>query len=179
MISIAGAQQTRAANTNFEPQEKTPPKIVFSTPNPADLVHIDGGKNPEMIPQWNVWESAFGMVALVSDVPTEVAVSLSNEEQAALVAAAKEAVANRRACERRVLELAPLLQTAEAKSVNDKTQEINLEYRQQTLRLRDRVLAAAVRPEGQAALNRWVDSTKAGMRISIPKAELDFYRRPQ
>jgi hypothetical protein len=178
MMSTAGALQTRAANTSLEPQDKTPPKVVFSMPNAADLVHIDGSKNPEMIPQWNAWESAFGIVALVSDIPADVAVHLSKEEQAALVAAAKEAGANRRACERRVLELAPLLQTQEAKSINDKTQEINLEYRQQTLRLRDRVLAA-LGPEGQAALNRWVESTKSGMRISIPKAELDFYRRPQ
>jgi hypothetical protein len=174
----AGAQPTRAANTNLERQDKTPPTVVFSRPEAADLVHIDGSKNPEMIPQWNAWESAFGIVALVSDIPTDVAVHLTKEEQAALVAAAKEARDNRRATERRVLELVPLLQTQEAKSINDKTQEITLEYRQQTLRLRDRVLAA-LGPEGQAALNQWVESTKSGMRISIPKAELEFYRRPQ
>jgi hypothetical protein len=178
MIVSAGTQQTRAANTDREPQDKTPPKVVFSMPAAADLVHIDGSKNPEMIPQWNAWESAFGIVALVTDIPTDVAVHLSKEERAILVAAAKEAGDNRRACEQRVLKLTPLLQTEQAKSINDKTQEINLEYRQQTLRLRDRVLAA-LGPEGQAALNQWVEATKSGMRISIPKADLEFYRRPQ
>jgi hypothetical protein len=77
-----------------------------------------------------------------------------------------------------VLKLAPTLNTEEARFINERTQEINLDCRWQTLRLRDRVLAG-LGPLGQTALSQYVESTKAGMRVFVPRNELAFYRQPQ
>ena len=46
---------------NAEPaaeQDKTPPKIVFDIPPLSERIEIDGKKNPELIPQWDVWQSS-------------------------------------------------------------------------------------------------------------------------
>ncbi len=77
-----------------------------------------------------------------------------------------------------MLKLVPTLKTEEARLINERTQAINLDCRWQTLRLRDRVLAD-LSPVGQAALTRYVEFTKAGIRVYVPKNELSFYRQPQ
>jgi len=160
-------------------QGKTPPRVVFSNPLPSEILHIDGSKNPEMIPQWRVWGYAFLVMAGgYKLVPSVVMDHLSEKEAAVLLKAAADDQKYYVECETRVLKLAPLLQTEEARTINEKTREINLDCRRQTLRLRDGVLAA-LSPEGQAALMQWVESNKAHMRESVPKRELVFYQQPQ
>jgi hypothetical protein len=160
-------------------QEKTPPKVVFSNPKPSEIVQIDGSKNPEMIPQWNVWGYAFRVIAGgPKAIPTVVLSHLSDEEAALLHKEAETDEKNDVECQERVLKLIPLLSTDQAKIVNEKTREINLDCRWQTLHARDRVLAG-LSPEGQAALVAWVESNKAGMHVSVPKRELAFFRQPQ
>jgi hypothetical protein len=160
-------------------QGKTPPKIIFSSPSPSEMVQIDGSKNPELIPQWSVWQFAFRVIAGgTKAIPTEVLVHLSNEEANLLRATAEADEKNDIECQTRVLKLVPLLQTDEAATVNERTREINLDCRAFTLKARDRVLEG-LRPQGQAALNDWVESNKVGMQVSVPKKELSFFRQPQ
>jgi hypothetical protein len=160
-------------------QDKAPPKVVFSTPSAAEVIHIDGSKNPEMIPQWRTWWYAFVVMAGgLKQVPSLVLDHLTDTEEALLLKAAEEDAENYALCEARVMKLAPLLQTDAARTLNEKTREINLDCRRQTLQLRDRVLAA-LSPDGQAALTRWVESNKAFMKESVPKRELAFYRQPE
>ena len=174
----ATAPAVRAASAGPPAQDKNPPKVVFDIPPLSERIYIDGSKNPEMIPQWDVWQAAFLIMAKVSDLPTEVLKHVSKEEAALVLAAAKENGQNRLACEERALKLIPTLQTEEAKFINDRTQQINLDCRRQTLHLRDRVLAG-LGPPGQTALSQYVESLKAGMRVYVPKNELAFYRQPQ
>jgi hypothetical protein len=158
-------------------QSKTPPR--FSTPRPSEYVHIDGSRNPEMIPQWATWAFAFRVIAGGSRlIPTVVLGHLSEAEAAEVV---KEATADQKRdaeCQERVLRLRPLLLTERAAVINEKTREIQLECRWRTLRARDRLLAR-LRPEGQIALIQWVESTKSGMEVSVPKRELAHYQQPQ
>jgi len=160
-------------------QGNTPPKITFSNPPLSEMVQIDGSKNPELIPEWNVWQVAFRAIAGgAKTIPTSVLVHLSKDEADLLRATAESDEKNDLECQGRVLKLVPLLQTAEATTVNERTREINLECRSFTLRARDRVLEG-LRIQGQAALVEWVESNKAGMRVSVPKKELAFFRQPQ
>ena len=100
------------------------------------------------------------------------------EEGTLVIEAAREDAMNLQACQERVLQLMPTLRTEEARFINERTQAINLEFRWQVLRLRDRVLAVIGLP-GQAALSQYVESLKEGMRVFVPKKELAFYRQPQ
>ena len=159
-------------------QEKTPPKIVFSNPPPSEWVHIDGSKNPELIPQWDAWRATFHHYTLMSDLPRDLIRHLTDEEAALVKAAAKEDGKAMLACQERVLKLKPLLKTVEAYQINDKTKEINLDCRWQTLQRRDKLLES-LSPEGRTALVNSVESVKAGMTVSVPRNELAFYRQPQ
>ena len=62
--------------------------------------------------------------------------------------------------------------------MNERTREINLDYRRQTLALRDRVLAA-LGSGGQQALVQDIESLKGTIRIIVPKNELQYYRLPE
>ena len=154
------------------------PPIQFSTPPPSEWVHIDGSKNPELIPEWSVWKSAFRNILIGGHLPTVVLTQISKEESAAILAAARENAKNVAACEQRGLMLKPLLETETPAVINRKTEELNLECRWQTLRLRDR-LVQSLEPDGQAALRQWVESLKAGIQVSVPKAEFAFYMKPK
>jgi hypothetical protein len=159
-------------------QEKTSPKIVFSNPPPSEWVHIDGSKNPELIPQWDVWRIAFHNYVLVADLPTKVLRHLSNEEATLVMTAAKEDAKGLLGCQERMMRLQPLLKTEEAYQINEKTKEINLDCRWQTLHRRDKLLESLTL-EGRTALVNAVESIKAGMSVSVPRSELAFYRQPQ
>ena len=159
-------------------QDKKPPQVVFDIPPVSERIQIDGSKNPEMIPQWDAWQATFEIIARVANLPTDLVEHLSKDEMELLRAAAKENAEDQVACQQRVLKLAPMLKTAEARHINERTQEINLECRWQTLRLRDRLLGS-LGALGQAAVSRYVEANKAGIRVYVPRNELAFYRRPQ
>jgi hypothetical protein len=154
------------------------PPVQFSVPAPSEWVHIDGAKNPELIPEWSVWKHAFMVFGVASELPTDVMKHLSKEEAAAVRAAAAQHRKDTSACEQRGLKLRPMLETEAVDAVNRKTEELNLECRWQTLRLRDRLLEA-LRSDGQVALRQWVEAAKADIRVSVPKKELDFYLKPK
>jgi hypothetical protein len=173
----AAAPAVRAASAG-PPAQGTPPKVVFDSPPLSERIEIDGRKNPDMIPQWDAWQAVFEIIAKVSDLPTDVLQHLSKQEAALVLSAARENSQNFVACQQRVLKLVSTLQTEEARFINDRTREINLDCRWQTLRLRDRVLAG-LGPPGQTALSQYAEETKAGIRVYVPKNELAFYRQPQ
>jgi hypothetical protein len=154
------------------------PPIQFSVPPPADWIHIDGSKNPELIPEWSVWDTAFRVFHSVGDLPTAVLNAATKEEAAAIQDAATEHGRITAECEERGLKLIPLLGKETPRVINEKTQALNLDCRTRTLALVDRLLER-LRPDARAALNQWVESQKKGMRASVPKRELEFYLRPK
>jgi hypothetical protein len=153
----------------------------FSDPAPSEYVHIDGSRNPEMIPEWSTWEFAFRTIAGGSKlIPTQVLQFLSGREAELLLEEALASQERDAACQARILRLKPLLTRETAKKIDERTREIQIECRWQTLHARDRLLAALEdNPEGQMALIQWVESTKSVTRVSVPKAELAHYRQPQ
>ena len=180
VLAVAMVATTTPVRASAGPpaQEKKPPQVIFDIPPMSERIEIDGRKNPEMIPQWDAWQATFEIIAKVSNLPADLVKHLSTDEVEWLRAAAKENAQDQLACQQRVLKLAPTLRTEEARFVNERTQEINLDCRWQILRLRDRLLGSLA-PLGQAAVSQFVESTKAGIRVYVPRNELAFYRRPQ
>jgi hypothetical protein len=183
VIAVAGMMgfgtvRTASAGQAAQDPAKPPPNIVFNFPPISERIEIDGSKNPEMIAQWDVWKAAFLIIDKSSDVPTMVWKVATKEEVALIVKAAKENAAIEQACEGRALKLAALLRTDEARFINERTQALNLECREQTLDLSDRLLSELSR-QAAAALAQYVESLKAGIRVYVPKGELAFYRQPR
>ena len=112
-----GASSIFSIPVNAEPpaeQEKTPPKIVFDIPPLSERIEIDGKKHPELIPQWDVWQSAFDLMVKTSELPTEVWRGITKDEADLILAAGKENARNFLTAQERVLKLMPTLQTDEA-----------------------------------------------------------------
>lgn len=157
------------------PQGRTP---RFSSPPPSEWVHIDGSKNPELIPEWSIWQRGLQILARSSALPTTILQQFTSEESALLKKETAEELARDAACQRRVLKLAPLLAMEKARILDEKTKVIQLDCRQQTLDARDRLLAR-ISPGAQVALAEWIEALKAGTRVSIPKKELAHYLQPR
>ncbi len=178
-VLAAAAPAVRAASAALPAQDKkNPPQVAYEIVPASERLEIDGRKNPELIPQWDVWHAAFEIMSRASDLPTEVLKTISAEEAALIRDAARENARNYQVAQERVLKLFPTLQTDEAKLVTERTQAINLEFRWQVLGLRDRVLAG-LNPSGRVALSGYVESLKAGMRVFVARKELAYYRQPQ
>lgn len=149
------------------------------TPPPDEIVTIDGAKNPELIPQWSVWEMAFRVMAGgPRQLPSSVYHVVSKEEGARIMAAADADQRRDAACRERIAKLRPLLLTTKPSVINARQMEIQIDCRWQTLRTRDRLLEE-LRPEGQAALVAFVESLKSGTQVTVPRRELAHFLRPQ
>jgi hypothetical protein len=155
--------------------------LLVQASAPTDLITIDGAKTPEMIPQWAVWTSAFHIITASRRAGSNAlqdVLGLTDPEAARLFREAEAQYARDSACGRRVERLRPLVGKEKDSAINGRTEAIQIECRWDTLRARDRLLEA-LRPEAQVRLSRWVEDHKAGMQVTIRKAELAHYQRPQ
>ena len=159
-------------------QEQKPPQIVYEPVPESERLEIDGRKNPEMIPQWDIWLAAFEIISRASELPTEVLKQVSAEEASSIREAARENSRNFLALQQRVLQLVPTLQTDEAKFVTERTQALNIDFRWKVLRLRDRLLAGLepVGPGGPHQLRRITESRHPRVRS---EEGTRVYRTPQ
>lgn len=148
-------------------------------PSPDGRIEIDGSRNPEMIPQWVVWASAFRAIQWVKELPTDVYRLATAQERELILSEAAANVRRDEACTKRIeREIRPLLGREQLDVVKARQQDIHLECRWQTLHARDRLLEK-LRPEVLTELTRFVEETAAGTTLSMPVEELPFYRQPQ
>ena len=78
----------------------------------------------------------------------------------------------------RVVKASALLTPRNVSAIDARVRQINLECRWETLHARDRVLAA-LNPDGRAALMAFVESTKVGTSLSIPRKDLARFLEPE
>jgi len=151
-----------------------------------EIITIDGRKNPELIPQWAAWRSAFNVIRGAHDVPTAVYIVATREERALLVKDAETDAGFYKECESRALKLRdPVVnepndtkRAALIARLQPRADAIELECRQHTLDLRNQVLQA-LSSATQSAVRNWVEAGKSGMQITLRKADLKRYRLPE
>lgn len=148
-----------------------------SSPTSSNIVYIDGAKNPELVPRWNAWETAFHVFA--GGIKTLPLARHLSAEEIGLAAAEAEAHAKREAEHRaRILRLAGLLGKQKRSELDARQRELKLEYRRQILDARDRLMAA-VSTSARLALAEYIDSVKASTTITMNKSELAFFLQPE
>ena len=158
-----------------------PPPVRPPQPDQPDMeiVHVDGARSPELIPQWSVWGYVFRIVSGgPRQLPTSVLNLVSREEEALVVAEADAVQKIDAACQSRLARAAAKLGTGPIAVVDAKVREVSIDCRRETLRARDRILAA-LNPEAAAALAAFAESTKAGTSISVRKKDLARYLEPE
>jgi hypothetical protein len=166
MVLVAGG-----SDAALHAQGTGPPRV--------EMLHIDGRKNPELIPQWNAWGYAFRVFAGgPRQLPTMVLDRVSKTEEAFILAQADLVQHVEAECRERLGRIAARRPLEKPDALARQVRELALECREATLRARDRVLAA-LNPDGQAALIDFVESTKAGTSITIAKSELARFREPE
>lgn len=143
------------------------------------VVQIDGAKNPELVPQWNAWSYAFRVIAGgPRELPHEVHTLVSPAERRMMLAEADLAVENEAACQRRLLKARDVPGRDGAGQVRVRLHAIALGCRRATLAVRDRLLER-LEPGAAAALAAFVESTKSGTTITVPKADLARFLEPE
>jgi hypothetical protein len=149
-------------------------------PRPEDIVVIDGSKSPELIPQWHVWGFTFRVIAGgPRELPTAVLLLVSKDEEKLIKAEADSVQKSDASCAERGIKTYGLLKQGEPLlSVDAKMHAITLECRWKTLQARDRILEG-LNPEARIALIKFVEDSKQGMTIKVPKNGLARYFEPQ
>jgi len=156
------------------PQPAPPP----SAPQP-DIVHVDGARSPELIPQWSVWGYVFRIVSGgPRQLPSSVIRLVSKEEETLVMREADGVQKVDAACQTRAAKAAARLGIDAVAAVDARLREISVECRWETLRARDRVLNG-LNPEAATALAAFAESTKAGTTISLPRKDLARYLEPE
>lgn len=158
---------------------KNPPPVWTAASPPSEMLQIDGSKNPELIPQWSVWDYAFRVIANgPGALPTSVHAVVSSGESALVIKEARSLQASYALCQKRAAALQPLLGKESNASLDAKLRAITLECRLSILRARDKVLEA-LNPDGAFALRAFAESTKAGTTLSIRKKDLARFLEPE
>jgi hypothetical protein len=154
------------------PAQTAPPPRV-------ELIHIDGSKNPELIPQWSAWGYAFRVFAGgPRQLPTTLVQHVSKEEEAFLLAHADLVQRTDADCQQRLSRIVAKRGVEKLEALDRKVRDLAVECRWATLDARDRVLAG-LNPEAQLALMAFVESMKAGTSVTVPKARLARFREPE
>jgi hypothetical protein len=149
--------------------------------NEDEYVEIDGSRNPELIPEWLVWETSFRTLAIArrdGSVEIPATIGLSDADLEAVMAEAEKQPTRDDECAARVERLRPMVGREKAEVINAKTEAIQLECRAATLQARDR-LFRTLTPEDGTLLIGWVNERKRGIQVRIRRAELAHFRRPE
>lgn len=174
LVAVAGLLAVLASAVSAQ--------VAVPPADPQQWVQIDGAKDPQMIPEWYTWRTAFRIAAISSpsDLPRELLLVLSHDEAARLIAAGLADSKGVAVCNERLLEIKkpidemraagakPKAIVAKMRELDGKMHEKTVECRQDTLDRRDRLLTD-FRPEARVALEVWAEGRKKGMSAQVSK----------
>ncbi len=169
---IAGGAALSGQSPPQSPSSQNP----FVIAGPSERLEIDGSKNPELIPEWYIWETFFRQLHTAGTIPS--ALNLTTTEERVLQMELEHYAKSNQQCQKDIESLRPLVGVASNTEVNEKQRAVQLECRRRSLEIRDRLLAG-VRPEASVAIVAWVENLKARVEISVPKRELAHFRQPR
>lgn len=163
-----------------------------SRPSTVEIVSIDGSLNPELVPQHRAWAYALRLLASGPPglgLPNQLRPFVSPAEEALILREAEHLVRLQQNCVQRALGAREPLTRLEAariplkdrldavREVDARIFAIDLACRWEALHARDRLLAA-LSPASGSALSGYVEETKRGLRIQVPKNGLERFRQP-
>ena len=155
----------------------TPATAGAPPQKPTDVMHIEGRKNPELIPEWSVWEDALRIIAGGSrQLPSHVLEHTTKDEEALILREADQQRKRDAECKTRILALKP--DSEKPDTLIQRSQAIKLQCRWGALHARDRILAA-MSPAARTALMEFVESVRAATTVDILKRDLAFFLQPQ
>jgi hypothetical protein len=160
----------RPGTVGAEPQAAAPP---------TEMMLIDGSKSPELIPQWSAWGYAFRVFAGgPRQLPTSVLEHVTRAETTFVMAQADRVQRVDAECQARLLKMIAGRGADKPDELDRKVRALSIQCRTRTIEARDRVLAG-LNADAQTALIAFVESTKAGTSLTLPKSQLARFREPE
>lgn len=147
------------------------------------VVEISGDQTPEQLPEYLVWKMSLRALAAIKKQNIEPALEelgLSEADGEVVFAEGRAQQERDKECFQRQERMTTMLRASAAKPgrIAAETRAIVLECRWATLDAKERMLAA-LSPESQAAVVAWVLEQRRKITVSVPRAELDFFRQPR
>jgi hypothetical protein len=147
------------------------------------IITIDGAKNPELIPEWAAWRSAFdfmaGPAAPEVPIPTRVVVVTTAEQQAWIRKEALRVIKEENDIHAGAAKLREGHTAETLPQVMEELNRMEMQRRRIVLAGRDRLLAADLPPAAHAALREFVEIVRKGITASMPKSQLAEYALPE
>jgi len=163
---------------------------VATTATRGKMLRIDGGKQPELIPEYLIWRNTFlAIKERLGEPPAghdpwtrDLLAALPTPDRAALEHEATAQAKRDEACFKQLDTmrdtLLARLGTIESPEFAGPINDLTLECRQLDLAARDRLLATFT-DEGRAALQAFVEHQRTTTTVFVLARDLDFYKLPQ
>ena len=143
---------------------------------------IDGSKNPELFPEWFIWQQTF--IALDRDgsnarIPVHVELGVSETEAQYLMTEVKGFQDLQAILAKQIREARSTL-TAQNKpegQIRDAIQAHELEYRYKLLEARQRIYEK-LSPESMVGLRGWIDRRMSGTKAHLRGRALQYFHLP-
>jgi hypothetical protein len=165
------------ATTTAEQQRST-----ASPQADADVVTIDGSKDPAMVPDWAAWLAAFRFMSMpatpVEPIPTVIHRATTEAERRAIRKEAIGVIARETELSARGLELQKRLTKDNVAQLVEMAESLEMERRREALNARDRLLGMLSGP-AQSALLTFVEQTRRQYRATVPRSELTQFMLPR
>jgi hypothetical protein len=186
-------------------QQRILENLIDEPLDPKDMVELNGGKDPNLIAEWAVWQYTFDALEQgtgTQDLPTTIALVATRADAVLIFRAAGESQRNdaeltvlgnktydallaiKHACDRD--EATPPKRkdcfVQKGKTIGEEYREREIESRQRTLDIRDRLLEqldVAGRLTTKSALLAWSEERRSRMVIYVHKTQLDHYYKPR
>jgi hypothetical protein len=151
--------------------------------NPAEIIEIDGSKNPELIPEHLMWATAFDSIVLLHGKDMAgggplAMLDLAPADWKEVLDEAARHVRRRADCEEQAGRAAEMVPEQASGRIPDILRAETLKCREALLESKERLLARLT-PDGRAALGIWVLNERQKIRAWMPRSELGFWRLPR
>jgi hypothetical protein len=160
---------------------------ITSSAQQPNAIEIDGSKSPELIPEYLVWSYAFHFLHNQRSNP-RVVDSLKHrylpmpaadyELLWRTVAKVNEREADHYKVQKETFDLAMNAPEGEKRRRRDEFRDSVVQMRQDILDLADDLMKQ-LSPQGRTALEAWKESRRATITATVPRNEMDYFKRPR
>jgi hypothetical protein len=157
---------------------------IWSTQEKEPYAVIDGSKNPDLFPQWYVWEMAFhwldgGSTESRRPIPLHREIGISETELKFLMDQVKAFKQLQEALSKQLVETrgAAIAQGKREDDIRLATEQVNLDYRYRVLDLRQRIYDQ-LPTMSLIRLVAWIDPQLAGTTVHLRGRAVQFFRQP-
>lgn len=176
---LLGSRQTAAAQAQGQRPDPAIPTVASAVP--GGMVEIDGAKTPDALPDYVVWTqglSAFSIIKRDNIVTAMQETRLSDADLALALAEGERQDKRDTECADRTRPIAESMRGQKVEKIEAAVRPEVLKCRWAVLDAADRLLAS-MSPDGRIALTAWIMDRRKGIKVYVPKSDLEFFKQPR